>query len=47
MASVASKDVLGKTVPKTRRGQVNGWSASAAGLVTIGVGALLLMGADC
>ncbi|ABI57403.1 MFS transporter [Alkalilimnicola ehrlichii MLHE-1] len=44
LCSVASKDVLGKTVPKTRRGQVNGWSASAAGLVTIGVGALLLLG---
>ncbi len=44
LCSVASKDVLGKTVPKTRRGQVNGWSAAAAGLVTIAVGALLLLG---
>jgi hypothetical protein len=40
--SVASKDVLGKTVPKARRGQLNGWSASAAGLVTIAVGAMLM-----
>ncbi len=41
--SVASKDVLGKTVPKTRRGRLTGWSASAAGLLTIGVGAVLVM----
>ena len=41
-SSVAAKDVLGKTIPKKVRGQLNGWSASAAGLVTIGVGAVLL-----
>nr|WP_144446153.1 MFS transporter [Halorhodospira halophila] len=44
LCSVASKDVLGKTVPKTRRGQVNGWSAAAAGLVTVGVGLALWLG---
>ncbi len=43
LSSVASKDVLGKTVPKRRRGQLTGWSASAAGLVILGVGAFLLM----
>ncbi len=43
LCSVASKDVLGKTVPKGRRGQLTGWSASAAGLVTLGVGAMLLL----
>lgn len=42
LCSVASKDVLGKTVPKTRRGRVSGWSEFLAGLITIGVGALLL-----
>lgn len=41
--SVAAKDVLGKTIPKTRRGRLNGWSASTAGLVTLGVGAALLL----
>jgi hypothetical protein len=47
LSSVASKDVLGKTVPKTRRGRVNGFSASAAGLATLGVGAALVaVGAD-
>ncbi len=44
LCSVASKDVLGKTVPKTRRGRVNGWSATAAGLVTVGVGLALWLG---
>ncbi len=43
LSSVASKDVLGKTVPKTRRGRVSGWSEFLAGLVTIGVGILLLI----
>jgi hypothetical protein len=41
--SVAAKDVLGKTIPKTRRGQLTGWAASAAGLVTLGVGVMLML----
>ncbi|MEE4637781.1 MAG: MFS transporter [Wenzhouxiangella sp.] len=43
LCSVASKDVLGKTVPKSRRGRVGGWSEFLAGLVTIGVGMVLLL----
>jgi len=43
LCSVASKDVLGKTVPRTRRGRVSGWSEFLAGLLTIGVGVLLLL----
>ncbi|OOG22660.1 MFS transporter [Thioalkalivibrio denitrificans] len=43
LCSVASKDVLGKTVPKTRRGRVGGWSEFAAGIVTIGVGIVLMV----
>lgn len=43
LCSVASKDVLGKTVPKGRRGQLNGWSASIAGSITLGLGLALLM----
>ena len=35
--SVASKDVLGKTVEKEKRGRVTGWSSSASGLITIGI----------
>lgn len=42
-SSVASKDVLGKTIPKKNRGQLTGWSASAAGLVSMGVGIVLMM----
>ena len=41
--SVAAKDVLGKTIPKRKRGQLTGWSASAAGLVTLGVGLGLML----
>ncbi|MGD8340886.1 MAG: MFS transporter [Gammaproteobacteria bacterium] len=41
--SVASKDVLGKTVPKKRRGRLTGWSASGAGLASIFVGLALLL----
>lgn len=37
LCSVASKDVIGKTVPKTRRGRLTGLSASIAGLLTIGI----------
>jgi hypothetical protein len=41
--SVSSKDVLGKTIPKKVRGQLTGWSASGAGLLTIGIGVVLMM----
>jgi hypothetical protein len=44
--SVASKDVMGKTIPKSRRGQLTGWSASMAGLVTLGVSVTLLFFLD-
>ncbi|MEE4330660.1 MAG: MFS transporter [Wenzhouxiangella sp.] len=44
LCSVASKDVLGKTVPKTRRGRVSGWSETLAGLITVGIGIGLLLG---
>lgn len=40
--SVAAKDVLGKTIPKPKRGQLTGWSASFAGLVSLGVGLALM-----
>lgn len=47
LSSVAAKDVLGKTIPKTRRGRVNGFSASVAGIATLAVGsALVAYGAD-
>ncbi len=39
VCSVASKDVLGKTIAKTRRGSVSGYAASAAGAIVVAVGA--------
>ena len=41
VCSVAAKDVLGKTVSKSRRGRLNGLAASAAGFVAIGVALVL------
>jgi hypothetical protein len=38
VCSVASKDVLGKTIARTRRGAVNGYAASAAGAVIVAAG---------
>ena len=43
-SSISSKDVLGKTIPKAQRGQTTGWAASAAGLVTLGLGGFLIWG---
>ena len=41
VCSVAAKDVLGKTVSKSRRGRLTGLAASAAGLATLAVAAVL------
>ena len=35
--SVSSKDVLGRTVSKQRRGRVTGWASAAAGLASLAV----------
>lgn len=43
LGSVAAKDVLGKTIPKTRRGALNGYSGSLAGLLVIGLGVYFLL----
>ena len=41
LCSVAAKDVIGKSVPKTRRGRLNGLSATLAGLLLTGsIGAM-------
>jgi len=44
LCSVASKDVLGKTVPRTRRGRVSGWSEFLAGFITVALGIGLMLG---
>lgn len=43
-SSVASKDVLGKTVDKTKRGQVSGYAATIAGITGIVIGLSLAWG---
>ncbi len=35
ISSVSAKDVLGKTIPKSKRGQLTGWAASASGIIVI------------
>lgn len=42
VCSVAAKDVLGKTISKTRRGTVTGYASSVAGAITIVVGVFAL-----
>lgn len=39
--SVAYKDVLGKTIPKTRRGRLSGWISGLAGFCALAAGASL------
>lgn len=42
-ASVAAKDVVGKTVAKNKRGQLSGWSDGAAGALTVVIGVVLML----
>jgi hypothetical protein len=46
LCSVSSKDVLGKTVPKTRRGRLTGLSTALSGLAAAGFGAYMLLRGD-
>ncbi|XOB60982.1 MFS transporter [Campylobacterota bacterium DY0563] len=46
LSSVAAKDVVGKTIPKTRRGALNGLSASAAGILVIALGIYFLINGE-
>ncbi len=41
LCSVSAKDVVGKTISKTRRGRLMGYSASLAGLGTLAIGLML------
>ncbi|MBK1693074.1 MFS transporter [Ectothiorhodospira mobilis] len=43
MSSVASKDVLGKTISKQRRGTLMGYASAAAGAATLGLGLWLTL----
>lgn len=44
ISSIANKDLTGKTIPKSQRGQVSGRAASIAGFISIGFGLLLMFG---
>ncbi len=43
ICSVSSKDVLGKTVSKSRRGRLNGLAASISGIAILGVALALIL----
>ncbi|BBN58431.1 MFS transporter [Hydrogenovibrio marinus] len=43
LCSVSAKDVLGKTISKGKRGVLMGYSASFAGVITLGIGAIIEM----
>lgn len=42
LCSLLSKDVIGKTIPKTRRGKLNGYSSSLSGVLVLFSGIILL-----
>jgi predicted MFS family arabinose efflux permease len=44
LCSVSSKDVLGKTIPKTRRGRVSGIASGLSGVVVVLVGLGMYLG---
>jgi len=44
LCSVSSKDVLGKTIPKTRRGRVNGIASGLSGVFVVLVGLGMYLG---
>ncbi|MEQ6916120.1 MFS transporter [Halomonas aquatica] len=46
LSSIATKDVLGKTIAKQRRGTLMGWSGSVAGGVTLAAGGVLMLFGD-
>jgi len=46
LCSVAAKDVVGKTIPKTRRGTLNGLSAMLAGLLVVVLGIYFLLNGE-
>ncbi len=43
LSSIAYKDVLGKTIPKPKRGQLAGWASSVSGLIGVAVGVIVVV----
>ncbi|MBB3231121.1 MFS transporter [Halomonas stenophila] len=46
LSSIATKDVMGKTIAKRRRGTLMGWSGSVAGAATLAAGGVLMLFED-
>lgn len=46
LSSIATKDVMGKTIAKQRRGTLMGWSGSVAGGMTLAAGGVLMLFGD-
>ncbi|OAZ91639.1 MFS transporter [Halomonas sp. G11] len=46
LSSIATKDVMGKTIAKHRRGTLMGWSGSVAGAATLAAGGVLMFLGD-
>ncbi|SDO13401.1 MFS transporter [Vreelandella arcis] len=46
LSSIATKDVMGKTIAKRRRGTLMGWSGSVAGAATLAAGGVLMLMGD-
>ncbi len=42
MSSLTSKDITGKTIPKTRRGRMKGYSVSVSGVLVLAAGLFML-----
>lgn len=43
VCSLSIKDVMGRAIPAGQRGRVTGWSASASGLVALGLGTVIIL----
>ena len=43
LCSIASKDIIGKTIPKTRRGRLNGYSTSVSGVLVLLAGIFMIL----
>lgn len=43
LSSIATKDVMGKTIAKRKRGTLMGWSGSVAGAATLAAGGVLVL----
>lgn len=46
LSSIASKEVLGKTIPKGRRGRISGVAGSVSGLLALGGALFVLLGVE-